>query len=137
MFKFFKSKQKPQKLLVVLGTDFGSYQFNQLVDSSDEYQIVGFISDDPWQRKSSFGKVGVFYSSEIKGLCEKQDVTAIILPSDQKDIWLGTESTNENEGNLNPLLGLEDKLKHCDILAIRSDLSREQASQFLSDLISG
>lgn len=144
MFSLFKRKQKPQKLLIVLGTDFGSYQFNQLVDTSDEYQVVGFISDDPWQRKSSFGKVGVFYSSEIKGLCDKHGVAAVILPSDQKEAWLDEKSNDseddsaedpENERNV--LAGLEAMVKHCDILTIRSELSTEEANRFLSDLISG
>lgn len=140
MFKFFKSRQKPQKALLVLGTDFGSYQFNEVVEISDEYRIVGFVSDDPWQKKSGFGKTGVFDSSEIKGLCAKEQVEAIILPSDQKDIWLkGYEKTPESEESLlsekSPLSGLEKLVKNCDILTIQQNLTSAQANQYLADLV--
>ena len=129
MFRFFKPKQKPQKTLVVLGTDFGSYQFNQLVEISDMYRVAGFISDDSWQKKSAFGKIGVFNSSEIKELCQRERVDAIILPSDQKEIWLKEDGTN-------PLEGLESLVKHCDILTIQQNISSSEANQFLSNLIS-
>lgn len=145
MFGFFKARKQPCKKLLVLGTEFGSYQFNQLVEMSSEYEILGFISDDPWQKKSGFGKVGVYASSELASLCENEEVVAVILPSDQKEVWLkdketdssqGSEGSTETDSVESPIAGLEGRLKTCDVLSIPSELNRTQANQFLDTLIS-
>lgn len=47
VFNWFKSKgTEPKTSLVIFGTDFGSYQLLQLVQSSTKYRVAGFISTD-------------------------------------------------------------------------------------------
>lgn len=130
MFRFFKSKRQPKKPLVVFGTDFGSYQINRVIEASDEFDVIGFISDDPWQRKSSFGKVGVFYSSELIALCEREMVIAILIPSDQKDEF---KKNAEEKG----WEYLDERVKYFDVLKIPQNPVKKEANKFLAELLNG
>jgi len=77
--------------------------------------------------------VGIFGASDIKEIFEREGSIAIILPSDQKETWL--KSNDKSNGN--PLQGLEDKVKQCDVLTIPVNVSSDEANRFLSELVSG
>jgi len=128
-FNWFKRKRKtPEKTLVIFGTEFGSYQFLQLVQLSRKYQAVGFISTDPWQKRSGFGKIGVILPAELNSICEAQNVVAIVVTSDQKEFF-------EKGEEMQPVRDCKHLVKHCEILEIPQESSMDTADAFIDNLV--
>lgn len=129
VFNWFKPKAKePKKSLVIFGTDFGSYQLLQLVQSSSKYQVAGFISTDSWQRRSGFGKIGVILPDELNAICGTQKVAGILVTSDQKELL-------ENDVDMDAVRKHPDLIRFCEVLDIPQASSATVADAFIDSLI--
>lgn len=129
VFNWFKPKGTESKTaLVIFGTEFGSYQLLQLVQSSGKYRVAGFISTDSWQKRSVFGKVGVILPTELNAFCKAQNVAAILVSSDQKELF----EKNEDMQTVREQIHL---IKHCEILEIPQISSTSIADAFIDSLI--
>lgn len=120
--------KKPKTSLVIFGTEFGSYQLLQLVQSSSKYRVAGFVSTDSWQKRSGFGKVGVIFPAELSSLCEKENIAAILVTSDQKELF-------EKDRGMQPVKEYSDLIRYCEILEIPQGSSTAIADAFIDSLI--
>lgn len=138
IFGLFNKKQPETpaqvRCILVMGTEFGSDQIHQLTEVSRSFKVIGFISDDSWQRRADAGRVGVYGSSEIESLCAKQEITAIVMPSDQRDQWQ-VQASDSNKNSVDPLDHFRSLIRHCDILSIPQTDSPAEADQFMTELI--
>tara|TARA_R110002073_G_scaffold245109_2_gene407729 strand:- start:45 stop:443 length:399 start_codon:yes stop_codon:yes gene_type:complete len=125
---FSRAAKTPRLPLLVLGAEFGSYQFLQLVQLSSKYQIAGFISPDHWQKQSGFGKIGVIAPSEVPSSCKTENIVAIVVTSDQQELF-------EESEDMQPVRDCRSLIKFCDILAIPQAASRDVADTFIDLLL--
>lgn len=129
IFKWFsRTAEMPKLPLLVLGAEFGSYQFLQLVQLSSKFKVVGFISTDSWQKQSGFGKIGLVSPAEVKSVCESRNIVALVVTSDQQEFF-------EKSEEMKPVRECGPLVKPCDILAIPQSASREVANSFIDSLV--
>lgn len=129
LFKWLKLRgAKPKTSLVIFGTEFGSYQLLQLVQSSSKYRVAGFVSTDSWQKRSGFGKIGVIFPTELDVLCKAQDVAAILVTSDQREFF-------EKDEDMQPVRDCMHLLRYCEVLEIPQVLSTGIADAFIDSLV--
>lgn len=125
---FKRKRQIPKTCLVIFGTEFGSYQFLQLVQSSSKYEVAGFISNDPWQQRSGFGKIGVITPEQLEPLCSEQSIAAIVVTSDQMEDF-------EKDKDMEPVRAQDKLVRHCEVLDIPQMFDKEIADEYIDHLI--
>ncbi|MFX4228621.1 MAG: hypothetical protein ACFHHU_12310 [Porticoccaceae bacterium] len=129
LLNWFKFRvEKPKTSLVIFGTEFGSYQLLQLVQSSSKYRVAGFVSTDSWQKRSGFGKIGVIFPTELNMLCKAQNVAAILVSSDQKESF-------EKDEDMQPVREQMHLVRYCETLEIPQAPNRKNADAFIESQI--
>jgi FlaA1/EpsC-like NDP-sugar epimerase len=125
---FKRKRQRPGIPLVVFGTEFGSYQFLQLVQCSRKYEVIAFISNDSWQQRSCFGKIGILTPEQLTSALTEKAIAAIVVTSDQREAF-------EKDDEMGPVRIQTDLVRHCEVLEIPQTPVADTADTFIDRLI--
>lgn len=78
LIKRFLQKFRPApKNVIVVGTDYPSYQLGSLIQAEPALNLAFFMNEEPWHHRTFILGTELRYSSELLSLVEKHQVKAV------------------------------------------------------------
>jgi FlaA1/EpsC-like NDP-sugar epimerase len=79
--RFFLQRQKFN--LIIVGTDYPSYQLSQKIAQFKRLIVCFFINEEPWANKTRIGDISLRYPSELLALVKKHSIDAVLCMNDE------------------------------------------------------
>ena len=69
---------RPTKAVIILGVEYESYALHMAIRKGKKYRTAFFIDEDPWKNRSFIDEVQLRNPVELRALCRKHTITAVV-----------------------------------------------------------